>query len=57
MQTEIVRAEADIEQVLADVLALTKPNYNACMFGDGIPVTLSFGRLWWRDSHSGAAQR
>lgn len=42
LQIEIVRGEAKIEQVLADVLALTKLNYNACMFGDGIPVTLRF---------------
>lgn len=42
LQVEIVRGDADIEQVLADVLALTKLNYNACMFGDGIPVTLRF---------------
>jgi hypothetical protein len=42
LQIEIVRGEADIEQVLDDVLALTKLNYNACMFGDGIPVTLRF---------------
>lgn len=42
LQVEIVRGDADIEQVLADVLALTKLNYNACMFGDGVPVTLRF---------------
>ena len=28
--------------VLRDVLALTKLNYNACIYGDGIPVTLRF---------------
>ena len=27
---------------MADVLALTKLNYNACIFGDGVPVTLRF---------------
>jgi hypothetical protein len=26
----------------AHVLALTKLNYNACIYGDGQPVTLSF---------------
>lgn len=39
---EISRGEADIKQVMADVLALTKLNYNACIYGDGVPVTLRF---------------
>lgn len=39
---EICRGEADIIQVMADVLALTKLNYNGCIFGDGLPVTLRF---------------
>lgn len=39
---EIVRGIADIEQVMADVLSLTKLNYNACIHGDGVPVTLRF---------------
>lgn len=38
----ISRGEADMKQVLADILALTKLNYNACVFGDGLPVTLRF---------------
>ena len=38
----ISRGKADIDQVLADILALTKLNYNACVFGDGLPVTLRF---------------
>lgn len=37
-----VCGEADIKRVVADVLALTKLNYNACIFGDGVPVTLRF---------------
>ena len=32
----------DIETVVDDVLMLTKLNYNACSFGDGMPVTLRF---------------
>ena len=28
--------------VMADVLALTKVNYNACDFSSGLPVTLKF---------------
>jgi hypothetical protein len=39
---EIDKGDALIEQVLKDILALTKLNYNACMYGDGIPVTLRF---------------
>jgi len=39
---EITRGSADIEQVCKDVLALTKLNYNACIFADGQPVTLRF---------------
>lgn len=42
LSIEICRGEADIEQVMADILALTKLNYNACIFGDGVPVTLRF---------------
>lgn len=39
---EIAQGYADIEQVMADVLGLTKLNYNACIYGDGVPVTLRF---------------
>ena len=39
---EINKGEADIAQVLKDILALTKLNYNACIYADGIPVTLRF---------------
>jgi hypothetical protein len=28
--------------VLNDIMALTKLNYNACVFADGVPVTLKF---------------
>ena len=33
---------APIEQVLADIMALTKVNFNGCSFSDGLPVTLKF---------------
>lgn len=33
---------AELPQVAADILALTKVNFNGCNFGDGFPVTLSF---------------
>ena len=45
LSIEIVRGEADIKIVCMDVLALTKLNYNACIFSDGIPVTLRFADL------------
>lgn len=38
----VARGNKDIETVMADVLALTKLNYNACIYADGKPVTLSF---------------
>lgn len=42
---EVNRGKADIETVMQDVLALTKLNYNACIYGDGLPVTLRFSDL------------
>jgi hypothetical protein len=32
----------DIKSVLADILGLTKINYNACNYSDGLPVTIRF---------------
>ena len=34
-----------MKQVLRDILALSKLNYNACIFGDGLPVTLRFSDM------------
>jgi hypothetical protein len=42
LYVEIVRGEADLSTVLHDIMALTKVNFNGCMFGDGLPVTLRF---------------
>jgi hypothetical protein len=42
LSIEIVRGEADINVVMTDVLALTKLNYNTCIYSDGVPVTLRF---------------
>lgn len=42
ISVEIVRGKKDIESVCKDILALTKLNYNACIFADGFPVTLRF---------------
>ncbi len=39
---DVCRGKADIRIVLGDIMALTKLNYNACMFADGTPVTLKF---------------
>lgn len=39
---EVTRGNEDIKQVCKDILALTKLNYNACIFADGEPVTLRF---------------
>ena len=42
LYVDVCRGEADIGVVLQDILVLTKLNYNACIYGDGIPVTLRF---------------
>ena len=39
---DVCRGNAKIETVLGDIMALTKLNYNACVFADGQPVTLKF---------------
>jgi hypothetical protein len=39
---DVCRGEANIETVLNDIMALTKLNYNSCIFADGYPVTLKF---------------
>ena len=42
---KIARGNVDIGTVMTDILALTKLNYNACIYGDGLPVTLRFSDL------------
>jgi hypothetical protein len=42
---DIVRGDADLEVVLADLMALTKLNFNSATFSDGLPVTLRFADL------------
>jgi hypothetical protein len=39
---KIARGTKDIRTVMEDILGLTKLNYNACIYGDGRPVTLTF---------------
>lgn len=38
----VSKGAIEIETVLSDILALTKLNYNACVYADGEPVTLRF---------------
>lgn len=42
LSVEICRGEADLDVVLNDIMGLTKVNFNACIFADGLPVTLRF---------------
>lgn len=42
LQIRISRGKGDLQIILNDILALTKLNYNACLYGDGLPVTLKF---------------
>ena len=42
LYVNISKGRADILIMLSDILALTKLNYNACIYGDGLPVTLKF---------------
>ena len=42
LSIEICHGNADLSQVMKDVLGLTKLNFNRCDFADGEPVTLRF---------------
>jgi hypothetical protein len=42
LEIMICFGKANLETVLNDIMSLTKLNYNACIFGDGQPVTLKF---------------
>jgi hypothetical protein len=42
LSVKIIRGKADMQVVCRDVLSLTKLNYNTCIFGDGVPITLKF---------------
>jgi hypothetical protein len=42
LEIDVSKGECDIKIVCQDILALTKLNYNSCIFGDGLPVTLRF---------------
>jgi hypothetical protein len=42
LQVSVRRGEAPLETVMRDVLALTKINFNTCLFNDREPVTIRF---------------
>lgn len=42
LRVRIVFGETKLSQVLADIMALTKVNFNTCIYADGLPVTLRF---------------
>ncbi|GHU65256.1 hypothetical protein FACS1894123_11020 [Bacteroidia bacterium] len=42
MEIAVTRGEVGIHTVCKDILGLTKLNYNACIYGDGVSVTLKF---------------
>lgn len=42
LSIQIIKGDSDIETVCRDILALSKLNYNSCIFCDGQPVTLKF---------------
>jgi hypothetical protein len=42
LMIEINRGDGDLLRVMRDVMRLTKVNFNACEFADGLPVTLKF---------------
>jgi hypothetical protein len=42
LRIEVCRGVSPITTVVADVLQLTKLNFNACIYSDGLPVTLRF---------------
>jgi hypothetical protein len=39
------KALPKIDDVLADIMRLTKINYNSCNFNDGLPVTVRFAKM------------
>jgi hypothetical protein len=45
LEIEICRGDSDLKTVCQDILALTKLNYNSCIFADGKPVTLRFADM------------
>ena len=42
LRVDVVFGNTPIKIVLGDLLALTKVNFNSCIYGDGLPVTIRF---------------
>jgi hypothetical protein len=42
LRIDVQHGDGDIRQIVADILGLTKLNYNACRLGEGRPVTVGF---------------
>ena len=42
VQVKILKGRCDLETVLADVMGLTKINFNSCLHNDRLPVTIRF---------------
>lgn len=42
LSIEICHGNANLKQVMIDIMGLTKVNFNRCDFADGVPVTLRF---------------
>ncbi|MCA1675780.1 MAG: hypothetical protein LC799_27570 [Actinobacteria bacterium] len=42
LHVSVRRGEANIQTVMADVLSLSKINFNTCLFNDREPVTIRF---------------
>lgn len=45
LSVKIIKGKSDIETVCRDIISLTKLNYNACIYGDGFPITLKFANI------------
>jgi hypothetical protein len=41
----VTHGDFDIYTVCTDILGLSKLNYNSCVYGDGLPITLKFANL------------
>lgn len=44
LSISLQRGETDIQQVAADILGLTKLNYNACGYGESEPITVKYSK-------------
>jgi hypothetical protein len=42
LRVKVLFGDTPLDQVLADIMSLTKLNFNACIYSDGLPVTLRF---------------